>query len=235
MNNIFSRRLSIVLSLTAITVLGSGLSAKAETIAPRKNVSAPAPGTTATTAAALAQFPSAPKPAANKVEIPQKQVAQVDIDPGQPTVGGSSYIGIGGNIGLDGDTALGDTNFTVISKIGLTRNLSLRPAAVFGDRTVFLVPVTYDFNLQPTEAFDERLSIAPYLAAGVAFSTGVEDDDEVDVFEDDDDDDADVGPMITGGVDFPLSERFTATAAVNAAFFDDTDIGLVLGVGYNFF
>ncbi|OWY64312.1 hypothetical protein B7486_47955 [cyanobacterium TDX16] len=218
-----------------MTVLGSGLSATAETIAPRKNASAPTPRTTATAAAALTQSPPAPKPAANKVEILEKRVAQVDVDPGQATAGGSSYIGIGGNIGLDGDTALGDTNFTVISKIGLTQNLSLRPAAVFGDNTVFQIPLTYDFNLRSTEAFDESLSIAPYLGVGVAFSTGVEDDDEVDVFEDDDDDDADVSPMITGGVDFPLSDRFTATAAVNAAFFDDTDIGLVLGVGYNFF
>ena len=234
MNSIFSWRLSILLSLTAITVVGSGLSATAETITPRKGISAPVPGTTTSAAAALTQSPSAPKPTASKVEIPDDRVAQVDVDPGQPTDGGYSYIGIGGNIGLDGDTALGDTNFTVISKIGLTRNLSLRPAAAIGDNTVFLIPLTYDFNLQSAEAFDKRLSIAPYLGAGVAISTGVDDDDEVDVFEDDDDDDGDVGPMITGGVDFPLSDRFTATAAVNAAFFDDTDIGLVLGVGYNF-
>ena len=160
MNNIFSRRLSIVLSLTAMTVLGSGLSATAETIAPKKNASVPTPGTTATAAAALTQSPPAPKPAASKVERPEdRRVAQVDVDPGQATAGGSSYIGIGGNIGLDGDTALGDTNFTVISKIGLTQNLSLRPAAVFGDHTVFQIPLTYDFNLRSTEAFDESLSI----------------------------------------------------------------------------
>jgi hypothetical protein len=35
-------------------------------------------------------------------------------------------------------------------------------------------------------------------------------------------------------VDVPLSREFTATAGLNVGFLDQTDVGLVLGVGYNF-
>ncbi len=60
---------------------------------------------------------------------------------------------------------------------------------------------------------------APYIGAGAAFKTG---------------DDSEIGLLISGGIDVPLTPQFTATAAVNAGFFNTTDIGLLLGVGYNF-
>lgn len=144
-----------------------------------------------------------------------------EVTPGRATRGGSSYIGVAGNIGLSGDeTALGDTNFAVISKIGLTRTISARPSAVFGDGTVVLVPLTFDFNPRSVNPTGEQtFPVSPYLGAGVAIKT---------------DDDADVGLLLTGGIDVPLGSRFTATGAVNAAFIDDTDVGLVLGVGFNF-
>jgi hypothetical protein len=47
-------------------------------------------------------------------------------------------------------------------------------------------------------------------------------------------DDSELSFLISGGVDLPLSDKLTATAAVNAAFFDETDLGLSVGVGYNF-
>jgi outer membrane protein W len=73
--------------------------------------------------------------------------------------------------------------------------------------------------LRPVDAFTERLPIAPYVGAGVAFSTG---------------DNSDIGPLVTAGVDFPITSRFTATASVNAAFLDETEVGLLVGIGYNF-
>jgi hypothetical protein len=120
---------------------------------------------------------------------------------------------------LDGETALGDGSFVVISKIGLISNISARPSAVLGDDTVFLVPVTFDFSILPIDAFSEALPLAPYLGGGVAISTGNEDD---------------VGPLLTAGIDYGLTPQFTATVAVNVGFLDDTDIGLLIGVGYNF-
>ncbi|MDF2388254.1 S-layer homology domain-containing protein [Nostoc ellipsosporum NOK] len=152
---------------------------------------------------------------------PQNGTGTSDVTPGRATRGGSSYIGVAGNFGLTGDTALGDdTNFSVISKVGLTRFLSVRPSAVFGDDTVVLVPVTFDLApraVNPTG--DQTFAVSPYLGAGVAIDT---------------EDDADVGLLLTGGIDVPLGSRFTATGAVNAAFLDDTEVGLVLGVGFNF-
>ena len=177
---------------------------------------APVPGTTATSAAPLTT-PLAPQ--ITPAKTADSEVAQIDVDPGTPTFGGDSYVGIAGNIGLSGDTALGDTSFMVISKIGLTTRIAVRPSIAIENDPVILVPVTFDFSLRPVDAFTERLPIAPFVGGGVAFSTG---------------DNSDIGPLVTAGVDFPITSRFTATASVNAAFLDETEVGLLVGIGYNF-
>jgi len=140
-----------------------------------------------------------------------------DVNPGRATRSGSSYIGVGGNIGIGGDTGIGEGSFSVLSKVGLTRNLSARPSVLFGDNTTVLLPVTVDFPIEDVEA--TRFNIAPYAGGGVVISTG---------------DDSDVGLLLTGGIDVPINSRFTATAGVNVGFVGDTDVGLVIGVGYNF-
>jgi hypothetical protein len=139
------------------------------------------------------------------------------IEPGTETRSGSSYIGIGGNIGLSGDTSVGDGAFAVISKIGLTDYLSARPSALIEDDAMFLLPVTFDFSQDEVPNAD--FSIAPYLGGGIAISTGQDDT---------------IGALISGGLDVPLSSEFTANAGANVSFIDDTDVGLTLGVGYNF-
>jgi hypothetical protein len=153
-----------------------------------------------------------------------EQVAQA-ITPGTATRSGSSYIGVGGNIGLgDGDTALGDGSFAIFSKIGLTDIISVRPAVLFSDDPTILIPVTFDFIpgvTGVTEDLSGRLGlrISPYVGGGVAISTG---------------DGSGVDFLLSGGVDVPLTAQFTATAAVNATLFDNTAVGLLLGLGYNF-
>lgn len=139
-----------------------------------------------------------------------------EVSPGRATRSGSSYIGIGGNIGFGGNTGIGEGSFSVISKIGLTNTISVRPAALFGDQTTILVPVTLDFP--PTEQI-RGYSISPYIGAGAVFSTG---------------DNSTVGALITGGVDVPITRQLTATAGLNVGFIDGTDVGLLIGVGYNF-
>jgi uncharacterized surface protein with fasciclin (FAS1) repeats len=142
------------------------------------------------------------------------------VTPGRATRGGRSYLGVAGNIGLGGDTGLGESSFAVISKIGLTNRFSARPSAVIGDDTVILVPLTFDFVPQSANPTGEQtFSISPYVGAGVAIETS---------------DDADIGLLLTGGIDVPLTNRFTINGAVNAAFLGSTDVGLVLGIGYNF-
>ncbi|MEA5570621.1 hypothetical protein [Calothrix sp. UHCC 0171] len=227
MNNIFSRhQILCLLGFVSVAFLGTHSSAVAQsaTIAADNNA-VPVPGSAATTSAAFVDY-EAPivvntSKQADSSQILSQQVAQADINPGRVTRGGSSYVGIAGNIGLGGgDSALGDGNFAVMSKIGLTRTISVRPSAVFGDNTAILIPVTYDFSVQSAEdPFTEPLPFAPYVGVGAAIKTG---------------DDSQIGFLVSGGVDIPLNRQFTATAAINAGFFDQTDVGLLLGVGYNF-
>lgn len=248
------KHLVCVPSLAALTILGSSVCATAQTTHPESAVISnhqestelnttvskiqqfpnaatlktanrtiiPIPGTVATSSTILTAENTEPtsQPSATQVAQP-KEIAQADIDLGRPTRGGSGYIGVAGNIGVSGgSSALGDGNFTVISKVGFTRTLSVRPSAILGDDTVFLVPLTYDFSFQPIgDPFSEPLPIAPYVGVGAAIKTG---------------NNSETAVMVTGGVDIPLNNRFTATAAINAGFFNQTDVGLLVGVGYNF-
>ncbi len=143
-----------------------------------------------------------------------------DITPGATTRGGASYVGVAGNIGISGNSTLSESNYALISKIGLTNTISVRPSVIFGGDTLFLVPVTLDFSPRSVDPLGEQqLSISPFLGGGVAINTGG---------------DSEFGFLLTGGVDLPLGDRFTATGTVNAAFLDRTDVGLFLGIGYNF-
>ena len=188
-------------------------------------ITAPVPGTTITSANVLATGSSmtgqfAEPTARNSTQTSTRRVAQAGISPGRITRGGSSYVGIAGNFGIGGGgTSLGNTNFTVISKIGLTNAFSVRPAVVIGDDATFLIPLTYDFNISSADAFSESLPFSPYLGAGIAVSTRSDDN---------------VAALLSAGVDVPISSQFTATAGLNVGFFKNTDIGLLVGVGYNF-
>ena len=226
---LFSRHLPLVFGVASLTVLGWSLSAQAQTASSdRLQINQPAqppdrvvpmPGTSVTSATTLTTQ-SAALSELETTKIDNSQIAQVDsADVGRAVIGGSSYVGIAANIGLDGDTDLGDSNFAVISKIGLPSNFSVRPSAVFGGDTVFLIPLTYDISLPGVDVIDAALPISPYIGGGVAIASG--DNSQTDF-------------LLTGGVDFPLTNQFTATAGVNVAFFEETSIGLLLGVGYNF-
>ncbi|XZF60649.1 MAG: S-layer homology domain-containing protein [Gloeotrichia echinulata DVL01] len=142
------------------------------------------------------------------------------VTPGTSTRGGSSYVGVAGNIGLLGNAAISEGNVAVISKIGLTNAVSVRPSVIFGENTLFFVPVTLDFfprSVNPTG--EQMFPISPYVGAGLAVEAKG---------------DTNFGLLLTGGVDIPLSSRFTVTGAINAAFLNETDVGLLFGVGYNF-
>ncbi|MGL4620125.1 MAG: hypothetical protein ACRCZS_13860, partial [Chroococcidiopsis sp.] len=126
---LFSRHLPLVFGVASLTVLGWSLSAQAQTASSdRLQINQPAqppdrvvpmPGTSVTSATTLTTQ-SAALPELETTKIDNSQIAQVDsADVGRAVIGGSSYVGIAANIGLDGDTDLGDSNFAVISKIGL--------------------------------------------------------------------------------------------------------------------
>lgn len=182
----------------------------------------PIPGTVSTSAATLTTQPEmspAPQVSSNEADTTVAQNDITNIEPGRPTSGGRSYIGIGANIGIEGDTGIGQGGFLINSKIGLTRNISARPSIIIGDEVSFLIPLTYDFTFRSTDPF-ERVPFAPFLGGGIAFST---------------DGDNTVGGVITGGADIPISSQFVANAALNVGFFGDSvDFGIGLGVGYTF-
>ncbi|MBE9170640.1 hypothetical protein IQ238_25025 [Pleurocapsales cyanobacterium LEGE 06147] len=146
-------------------------------------------------------------------------VAQIDdIEVGTPTRSSPSYLGVGGNIGLGGGPGIGQAAFTVFSKLGLLPEIAFRPSVIIGDDVAVLLPLTYDFAVQ--EVVDGEFSLAPYIGGGLAIGTG---------------DDGAVGGLITSGVDVGISPRFTANAQLNVGFIDGADVGLILGLGYNFF
>ena len=179
----------------------------------------PLPGSAETTASGLLTQPIAPTTeaqSANSSSSGGRRVAQ-DITPGRATRSGSSYFGVGGNIGLlGGSTAVGDGSFAILSKIGLTDRVSFRPAVLFGGDVTFLLPVTYDFSSVGSVG---SYSVAPYVGAGFAINTGSDNTFNL---------------LGTLGVDIPLGSQFTANAALNVTFLNDVSFGLLLGLGYNF-
>ncbi|MFB2835456.1 hypothetical protein [Floridanema evergladense] len=192
--------------------------------------SAPVPGTTLTSAANLLGEPVAnsnSRTSTRSREISQTsnsrtkkrtQVAQqYEVEPGRETRSGSSYVGAGGNIGLTGESAIGDNGFALFSKIGLTRVLSVRPMVVFSNDTDFIIPITYDFPIA-AEPF-QRINLAPFVGLGAIITTNS---------------DRNAGLALTGGVDIPISGSFTAVGSVTVGFVDTTTVGLLLGIGYNF-
>ncbi|HEY9820566.1 MAG TPA: hypothetical protein V6D35_07270 [Candidatus Sericytochromatia bacterium] len=220
MNTIFFRRTAFLLSLATVTVVSSGLKAQAQTT----DFTAANVKTEQTLDTTAPMSSSAPMPESSASQIPEITSKTTDTvvaqargttPPLRATRSGPSYIGVGSNIGFRGDTRLSQGSANVFSKVGLTNTLSARPSALVGSNAAFLLPVTVDFAPRQTLG----LRAAPYVGGGVAISTAR---------------DSTIGPLLTGGVDVPVSRRVTATAGVNVGFIDRTDVGLLLGVGYNY-
>ena len=219
-------------TLTAQSTTPSGTSQPDTSGTPTQTQTAPqpvqTPARTETTPTAPTQttpeiqptVPTQTTPTAPTESAPQTTPILNQVSPGRSTRSGSSYFGVGGNIGIgSGGTAIGDGSFALISKIGLLPSFSVRPSLLFSGDVTILLPVTYDFSFGegPTETLG--FSAAPFVGIGAAISTG---------------DGADVALLLTGGVDVPISSQFTATASVNATVTGEAAIGILLGVGYNF-
>ncbi len=199
--------------------------------------STPFPGTAATSAAALAPYLVEPASATAALRVEQadgntNSNPGVDTNPAPTETAPKSrpfrnYIGIGGSIGLQNrKTALGGGGFAILGRIGLAKlgnsvNLSLHNATVvFGNRTATsMFAFTVETPLKNKSS--GQVVVSPFLGGGVLLrNTGGSEK---------------VAPLLSGGVDVPLSRKFTVTARVNAGFLSgDTEVGLLLGVGYNY-
>jgi len=176
------------------------------------------PDETAKTAKKVSEV--SPQPVADKAgQLAQAAPAQADeLVAFRRTRGGYSYVGIAGNFGITGDSDLGGRSLAIISKIGLSESFSVRPSVLFlSNFATFLIPITYDFA--PRTVFGPDFALAPYLGGGIAIKTGS---------------DNTFGPLITAGVDLPISRTFTVTAAANLSFLRRTDFGILVGIAYNF-
>ena len=132
-----------------------------------------------------------------------------------------SYIGLGGNIGISGsETALGNGGFSLVGKTAITKNISLHTSNIFGDNDISTFALT--FGVPVFKSFTRDLQfIYPFVGGGIAIE---------DFFGD-----FNVDGLVTTGVDIPILPRVTGTVRLNLGFGeDDTDVGLLLGVGYNF-
>ncbi|OLP20357.1 hypothetical protein BST81_01080 [Leptolyngbya sp. 'hensonii'] len=174
----------------------------------------PAPGTALTSAAVLAPTP----PADQSVAQAPPPLTDVQITPGTATRTSYSFIGFGANLGISGskNALTNDVSFAIFSKIGLNPDISVRPMLLIRNDVYITLPVTFDFSPYVLEG---GYRLGPYFGGGLAISTG---------------NTSYIRPLLTAGVDVPLGPQFTGTAGFNFAFFDSVDVGVVLGIGYNF-
>ncbi|MBF2036109.1 MAG: hypothetical protein IGR92_11710 [Leptolyngbyaceae cyanobacterium T60_A2020_046] len=126
------------------------------------------------------------------------------------------YVGVGGNLGIidSNESGIGDFGFNVISKISFGPRFSVRPSVTISeDKSNLAIPITYNFN---PISFGE-FNVFPSLGAGVDIPFS-----------------GDVGLLINGGIDIPISRDFTLNAQTNWRVTNDFGLGISLGVGYNF-
>jgi hypothetical protein len=159
----------------------------------------------------LVQSPADPTPSPTTPSNPETEISQTTTQ----TRYRFSYIGIGANIGITGDPAIGETSFAITSKFAFNPFISIRPGIFIEDEVSFLIPVTYEF---PITRVGE--GIVPFVGGGIEFSTG---------------DDSDVGLLLTTGIDVPINEELTFNTTANISpFGDNFDFGLLFAIAYTF-
>ncbi len=167
--------------------------------------------------------PSPKAPSSAEPQFPSGEQVKPNpstVDPGRRTRSGSSYVGVGANVGGFGNTSVGSPGLMLYSKVGLTRYFSVRPAVVtdFSNDATFILPATFDLApIRLGSVGSNAISVAPYIGGGATVTTN-----------------GDARALLTGGVDVPINSRFTATLGLNTTFGDDVDLGGFIGVGYNF-
>lgn len=129
-----------------------------------------------------------------------------------------NYVGAGVAVG---DLGNSDVGLSINGKVTVADHVSVRPGVMSNlnfdatnGETVFLVPVTYDFN--PVTQ-DGRL--LPFVGAGVSVST---------------EGSGAVGPLLTGGVDYRITDRVVANGSVHWSIYGDSQVNGSIGLGYTF-
>ena len=133
----------------------------------------------------------------------------------------NSYIGIGGAIGVNGNTtSLGTGGLTIVSKVKFTDNLSLHDATVlFGQQAATsMIVLTADFPIRNSAG---QTIAVPFIGGGtqLRYAEGLF-----------------ISPAVSAGIDIPMSDNFTSTVRLNAGFPNNrsADVGVIIGAGYSF-
>jgi succinyl-CoA synthetase beta subunit len=132
-----------------------------------------------------------------------------------------NYIGITGNIGVTGSgEGLSQGGITIIRKNDLNDSLSIRGINVFGgEKNDSTFALTVNF---PVKTSSGEVKLVPFIGGGMLLRSKS-------LFED-----VTVRGLVTAGIDIPLSRKFTATSVLNVGLFQQTEVGVQLGVAYNF-
>jgi hypothetical protein len=132
-----------------------------------------------------------------------------------------NYIGITGNIGVAGSgEGLSQGGITIIRKNDLNDSLSIRGINAFGgEKNDSTFALTVNF---PVKTSSGEVKLVPFVGGGMLLRSKS-------LFED-----VTVRGLVTAGIDIPLSRKFTATSVVNVGLFQQTEVGVQLGVAYNF-
>jgi hypothetical protein len=132
-----------------------------------------------------------------------------------------NFIGIGGNIGVSGnETGLSGGAAALMTRKDLNDRLSIRGVTTFfGKKVDNTVALTVNF---PIRSQSKQVRFVPFVGGGVLISSDG-------LF-----DDVRIRGLVTGGIDIPISRRISATTSVNVGFTDDPQVGVQIGIGYNF-
>ncbi|HIK43848.1 MAG TPA: hypothetical protein IGR64_03065 [Leptolyngbyaceae cyanobacterium M65_K2018_010] len=130
----------------------------------------------------------------------------------------TDYNYVGAGVGL-GNLGPSDVGLAINSKITVGDNVSVRPGLITDfnfntGETLFLLPVTYDFN-----AVTDNGRLLPFVGAGVSVSTegaGA------------------VGPLVSGGIDYRINDRLVANGTVQWSIFGNSQVNGSIGLGYVF-
>ncbi|MCL1489134.1 MAG: hypothetical protein M1G31_00045 [Pseudanabaena sp. Salubria-1] len=133
-----------------------------------------------------------------------------------------SYIGLGGTIGLSGNnTALGTGGLAILSRNVLNDLLSIHSNNVVFGTAIPSASNALTLNFPIRDSTTQEIVVSPFLGAGIQLRNI---------------DGLYISPLAVGGVDIPLNKSLTGTIRLEAAFPNtgNTDMGVSIGIGYNF-
>jgi hypothetical protein len=133
-----------------------------------------------------------------------------------------NFVGIGSNIGISGsETGLSAGAAALITKRDLNDWLSIRGVTTLfsGERNDRTIALTVNF---PIRSESKKVLLVPYVGGGALISSKNVVDDLI------------IRGLVTGGIDLPITRRISATTSVNVGFADEPQVGVQIGVGFNF-